>query len=330
MAHEVESMMYTNQIPWHNLGTYVGSEAVDSVTALEQAGLDWEVLKKGIRTTDNLPISDHFAIVRSKDKKPLGIVGNKYHTYQNTDAFQFFDSIVGKGKAIYHTAGSLKGGKIVWLLAKLPEAINLMNKDLVDKYLLLMNSHDGSTPIQVMFTPVRIVCNNTLNYAVGMSKQRRKETGVGYISVRHTKNTKSRLEEAKRVLDISIETYDYLEEKYKDMTQFSMDEKTMNEYINRVLRIGELDIKVDKKKEVTTRLQNQKDRIIDLYYGSPGAAKFPNTLWNAYNAFTRYADWEKTVKREDEDPSNRANSLLLTGSAHLKGRAFDKALKLME
>ena len=134
--------------PWHNLGT----ELIDLATAaeaIEVAGLDFTVVKKPLKevmeSTHSAGKSARWATVRTDTGEVLGIVGGKYEPVQNRDAFTFFDRLVGTNDAIYETAGVLGGGKRIWILAKLPGFIKVHNQDIVNKYLLLSNSHDGSS-----------------------------------------------------------------------------------------------------------------------------------------------------------------------------------------
>jgi hypothetical protein len=168
--------------PWQNLGI----ELINPATAREAivtAGLDYTVVKKPlkevVRLNHTADVSDRWATVRTDTGDILGIVGDSYEPIQNRDAFTFFDSLVGTEKAIYETAGTLGRGERIWILAKLPGFIQVHGKDIVNKYLLLSNSHDGSSPIEVKLTPIRVVCNNTLTAAM---------KGAGKVQIRHTSN----------------------------------------------------------------------------------------------------------------------------------------------
>lgn len=179
MAHELEirngkaSMMYVGDLPWHGLGTALQKPAT-ATEAIKAAKLDWEVVKTPVYAcvgNNRLVPTDSFAVVRSDmvDKpecEVLGVVGKDYTPLQNRDAFSFFDPIAGEGAAIYHTAGVLAGGRRVWMLAKLPGETRVIGDDISHKYLLLFNSHDGSGAVGVKFTPVRVVCQNTLTMAL--------------------------------------------------------------------------------------------------------------------------------------------------------------------
>ena len=169
MPANVESMFSVREKPWHGLGTIV-AEAPDSSAALELAGLDWTVTQKDIATADGGKVIPGFkANVRELDDKVLGIVTDRYKVVQNTEAFAFTDALLGEGVR-YETAGSLQGGRRIWLLAKLPQQY-IINGDEITPYLVFMNSHDGSGSIKVAMTPIRVVCSNTLNLALSKAKR---------------------------------------------------------------------------------------------------------------------------------------------------------------
>lgn len=162
MSAEVETMFYTRQKPWHGLGTMV-TEAPDSKSALELAGLNWTVIQKPIKTQDGLPIPGFKANMRNTDNQVFGVVTDRYKVVQNQDAFAFTDKLLGEG-VTYETAGSLREGHRTWLLAKLPQRY-IISGDEMTPYLVFMNSHDGTGAIKAAMTPIRVVCMNTLLYA---------------------------------------------------------------------------------------------------------------------------------------------------------------------
>ena len=213
MAHEVETMMYVTGaerfVPWHGLGTPV-ENAVNSAEALELAGLDWEVNSRPIYTDNGIQIPGYIANTRSSDNKVLGVVSDKYKIVQNKEAFAFTDNLLD-GDAKYVTAGSLRGGKNVWMLAELPETKIL--GDAVGQYLCFTNTHDGTGAVRVFVTPVRVVCNNTLNLALNTAKRS--------WSCRHMGNMESKMHEATRTLELANK---YMEELAKNV-RFSFWEK---------------------------------------------------------------------------------------------------------
>ena len=167
MSANVETMMYVREKPWHNLGVMC-EEAPNSAEALRIAGLDWTVESKPVFTGDGMEIPGYKLNQRSSDGKPLGIVSNKYRIVQNVDAFEFTDELVG-GDVRYETAGSLNGGKRIWLLAKMPDT--KVCGDAVEPYLCFSNDHSGNSGIKVCCVPIRVVCGNTLNLALSSAKR---------------------------------------------------------------------------------------------------------------------------------------------------------------
>ena len=198
MSTLVESMFYVRETPWHSLGTKV-EEAVGSEEAIRLAGLDWKVEQKPIYLADGVEIKGNYANVRSSDNKPLGIVGERYKIIQNTDAFAFTDALLGEGVR-YETAGSLKDGKTIWLLARMPEDFEVLG-DKIEPYLVFTNTHDGSGAVRVTMTNVRVVCNNTLNAALHGAKR--------VWSARHTGNIQYKLDDAMETLQFA---HNYIEE----------------------------------------------------------------------------------------------------------------------
>ena len=195
MSANVETMFYTREKPWHGLGVQV-QEAPTSEKALWLAGLDWKVLQKDIFTEGRVRVPGYRANVRDTDGQVLGVVTDRYKVIQNEEAFAFTDALLGKGVR-YETAGSLQDGRKVWLLARLPSEY-IISGEQISPYLVFSNTHDGSGAVRVAVTPVRVVCNNTLNLALQTAKRS--------WSMIHTGDIKGKLQEAKDTL--------FLAEKY--------------------------------------------------------------------------------------------------------------------
>lgn len=195
MSANVETMFYVRTKPWHGLGVKV-NEAPTSSEALIYAGLDWEVFQRDVYTDEGLRVPGYKANVRSTDDTTLGIVSDRYKVVQNRDAFRFTDDLLGAG-VTYETAGALQGGRKVWMLAKIPQRY-IIAGDEIAPYLVVMNAHDGSSGIKVAMTPIRVVCQNTLNLALRGAKR--------IWTTKHTENVMSRVHEAKETLMLA-ETY---------------------------------------------------------------------------------------------------------------------------
>ena len=168
MAANVETMFYTRVAPWHGLGIRVES-ALSSQEALQASGLDWNVVQRPIMTSAYEPIPGYKANIRDIDNKILGVVSDRYRVVQNAEAFAFTDALLGEGVK-YETAGSLQEGRRIWLLAKLPDKY-IIEGEQIEPYLVFSSSHDGSGAIKVAMTPVRVVCQNTLNMALSSAKR---------------------------------------------------------------------------------------------------------------------------------------------------------------
>ena len=191
MPANVETMFSVRETPWHGLGRII-MDAPASREALELAGLDWQVESRNIYSGTGAMIPGYRANVRSTDDAVLGVVSDRYRIVQNEEAFQFTDDLLGEG-VTYETAGSLQGGKKVWMLARLPRKY-LIAGDQVEPYLVIFNSHDGSSGVKVAMTPIRVVCQNTLNLALNTAKRS--------WTARHTENVLLRVQDARETLQL--------------------------------------------------------------------------------------------------------------------------------
>ena len=315
MAHNINenSRVFTVGKAWHGLGTVVKTEQT-AKEAIQLAKLDYNVVKSDLFTNDK-KINSHIAIIREDTKEVLGITSNKYQIIQNIDAFDFFDTLVGSGQAIYHSAGALGEGERIWILAKLPNDIIVNNDDVVEKYLCLTTSHDGKSSLQMYFTPVRVVCQNTLNMSMANSKNG--------ISIRHSNQYKNKIEEARNILNISINYYSQFGQIIKKFESVEMQKESLNKYFDKVLEIND-------DKETSTRKENQKHDLLCLFENGKGQ-KIGNrhSLWKAYNSFTEYVDHHRTVKNLDKDNTNKLNSIWFGSGAKLKEKAYTEALALI-
>mgnify|MGYP001046465294 FL=1 len=224
MAHMIETMFSVREKPWHGLGTIV-MEAPASAEALKLAGLDWKVVQEPVYTDNRELIKGYKANVRSSDRRVLGVVSDRYKVVQNTDAFSFTDELLGKGVK-YETAGSLQEGKKVWLLARLPKEYVIAGER-ISSYLVFSNTHDGSGSVKVAVTPVRVVCNNTLNLAL--------ETAKRSFSMIHTGNIHDKIQEAKDTLFMAENYMDNLGIEFEQLRRQKMTDAQVKEYIELLL-----------------------------------------------------------------------------------------------
>lgn len=321
MAHNINenSRVFTVGESWHGLGKIVSTEQTAS-EAIKLAQLDYEVEHKRMFHESKevgrfFEHKENSFIVRKDNNQVLGITTPKYQIVQNVNAFSFFDTVVGEGQAIYHSAGALGKGERVWILAKLPNDIIVNKDDVVEKYLCLTNSHDGKSALRMYFTPIRVVCQNTLNMSM--------QDGKNGISIRHTGNINLKVDEARRILGISINYYNQFEQIVKKMEDTQMQAKSLTDYFEKVLGVNDGD-------EVSTRKSNQIEELYSLFTSGKGQ-KLGNkgSLWKAYNAVTEYVDWNRTVKNIDKDETNKLSSIWFGSGAKLKEKAYNEAVSLL-
>lgn len=281
MAAEVETMFYTRETPWHGLGTKV-MEAPASKEALYLVGLDWQVEQEEIYTeTGNLVIGFK-ANVRDTDQKILGVVTNRYKVIQNDEAFAFTDELLGEGVR-YETAGSLQGGKKVWLLAHLPHEY-IIAGERISPYLVFSNTHDGSGSIKVAVTPIRVVCNNTLNLALNTAKRS--------WSTIHTGDIKSKLVEAKNTLFMANTYMDELGREFENLRKKKLTEKQVMEYIELLIPVDENGTS-QQKKNIIRLQEDMKIR----YFDAPDLKDVGNNAYRFINAVSDFATHAEPLRK---------------------------------
>lgn len=318
MAHNLyENTMAFNSEngqPWHMLGESVEG-LLTAEQAIEKAKLDYIVKKEQLYRFIEDPCDIErvraYATVNSHNNKVLGIVGEAYTPIQNSEAFTFFDELTGQGEAIYETAGALGDGEKVWLLAKLPTSFEPIQGDRVDQFCLLYTTHDGTLPCSVMFTDIRVVCQNTLSMALkGASR---------IVKIRHTTNANERLAEAGRIMKQMNEYYSQIHEKFDVFAKFIIDDKFVEEY---------KDLMFGKEEELADRGPARSIRLnrIEMFNGRKGngmGVDIPGvagTAWGLYNVMTEIADWDLPKKRDKE---SLFENVLFGPSAEFKQKSFD-------
>jgi phage/plasmid-like protein (TIGR03299 family) len=299
MTADVESMMYTaaRGVPWHGLGTEVDGLQTAGA-ALVAAGLDWNVNKVGIQTIDGTLIPDRFATVRDRDGEAFGVVGRGYTVIQNADAFAFADAIVDDGSAKYETAGSLRGGRTVFLSMELPKHVKVAGDDsAIDTYLMLTNTHDGWAAMQAVITPVRVVCANTLAQALHGARNR--------FSIRHTKNATERVGAAREALRLSFAYLDTFEKIANDLARKPISEKDARRILAKVFPLPvDADDEQRERSPFARALANWKtSETIDDAMRATG--------WGLYNAVAEYVDHGIRYQKADR----RAWAILMGGAA---------------
>jgi len=317
---------------WHGLGQIV-ADYPTSAEAMQHAGLDFIVEKRPLFTYDSdnyrgnpdtdiiipeITVPNYYATVRDDSDEVLGVVGKDYEVVQNRDAFSFFDAIVGGSEGIlYETAGALGKGEQIFITAKLPGYIKVGREDLIEKYIFLTTSHDGSGSITAAFTPVRIVCNNTLNAAL------RNMTNV--VRIRHTANAKQRLEQAHKVMGLSNTLSAEMESIFNRWTTVRISDREVKRLIQLAMAPNKEAIDnliKGKEDELSTMYKNTCEAVF-AYAMTSETQQMDTTKGTAFGAFNAVTGYFQNV-RSFKDNEAKLKSLLLGGTAQGRAqKAFD-------
>lgn len=270
----------------------------------------------------------YYATYRSDTAIPLGLVKEKYEVVQNSDAFNFFDDAIGKDKAVWNKVGVLNHGQTIYLSAKLPVETRV-GDDLVDNYLVFTNSHDGSKSVNIMFTPLRVICTNMLSGAI--------EKASCYIRLKHTKSVRKRINRGAEILNAAIHYAKSAEELYNSLLKVKLNDTAVLQYIcslvlnsdehNRLLdydkekgyiKLVNKDYRTLEVSNISTTKANKINAIFKYYNDGIGQKEIRGTAWGAYNAITGY--YSNVKKNAGE---KRIDSLLYGGD----NDAINKALR---
>lgn len=323
MAHELNtvsgqvSMMYVDEVPWHGLGNRLEAPATARET-IAAAGLDYDVELVAMTTTTGITIPQKRAVVRTDTHDVLGVVGGNYVPVQNRQAFDFLDAVVADGSLRYHTAGALRKGERIWLLAKLPGQIRVRySDDVSEKYLLLSNSHDGSSALRVHYTSIRVVCANTL------SRADREGRGEG-ISIRHQGNLVAKVREARDVLGLARRYFDDLEGQMDRMARHYPTYTQVSDYLKKLYP--------DPEEGNPARSQNVREELFRLFESGTGQdiPEIKGTTWAVLNAVTEYVDHLRPTRARSEADraANRLESAWFGSGSLLKQKALATALEM--
>lgn len=306
MSAEVETMFYTREKPWHGLGTRV-EEAPTSSEALELAGLNWEVNPLPIYDAQGNEINGYKANTRSSDNSVLGIVGSRYKVVQNKEAFDFTDALIGDGVR-YETAGSLRNGRTIWLLARMPET-KILGED-YEPYVCFTNAHDGTGAVRACMTPVRVVCNNTLNLALSGAKRS--------WSTPHRGDPQGKLAEARQTLALADAYLKKLDEQADKLAN----EKLSVEEVQVVILPQMFQLANDATERMKRTAEYAQSEIMACML-RPDLAQFLNTKWGFINAVSDYIGHSAPVRMTKNFEENRWGAII-GGHAIL-----DKALAMV-
>lgn len=317
MAHEIhenDSIAYVGAKPWHGLGKEVSPDDCYSVSAcFKHSGLDWEVFQSNLYTSKATPV-DARANYRMIDGKQhiLGVVGKNYTPLQNVSAFNFFQPWLDKKEVKFETAGSLFNGRKVWVLGRVAmENYSIVKNDEVQPLVLLSNSHDGSSAIRVGFTPVRVVCDNTLSAAIRGGSSR-------LIRIRHTANMKQNLEVLQSTMNIAKQNFEASVEQYRYLASKCYNQADIKKYVHQLL-------KVDPTEEISTRMNNIVDDIINrIEYGkNQDIDGVRGTWWAAAMGYNEYINHKFGTSRE-----SRLESLWFGDNASKNDESLNLALQM--
>lgn len=350
MPANVATMFSVKETPWHGLG-HVLVDAPTIADAIKLAGADWQIVIESLYRNNQETVDDFVrAFVRSDTNKVLGVVGNKTHPLQNEDAFKFFEPFIEAGECFMETGGVLGEGEKVWVMAKINRDNNVVRKgDEIVKYMLVSNSHDGSTAVRVGFTPVRVVCANTLAMA-------HSDKSSKLIRVRHSKSVKQNVERVRDIMNAADADFEATAEEFRVLARRDINQNDLRKYVKTVFDMEEDDSKL------ATRTRNTLDRIIEIHNENVGivrellaAAKqeevqakvnanimeaiFENmetgrgtndvksagSWWDAYNAVNEYLNYER-----GNSPETRLESLWFGPNAKANNDALVTALKMSE
>ena len=311
MSHQFESGFFVHQPAWHRLGKVLDNPPTTE-QAIIDAGLNWQVLEEPIYQIENgqpQAISGYKSLVRDSDRRVLGIVTNFYHPLQNKDAFSWFDFLLHEGDVSLEAAGSLRKGKRIWVLAKINHAVaDVTDGDVVNPYLLLHNSHDGSTAIWIQFTAIRVVCANTLSLAAASRYE--DEQAHKAIRIRHSTTQGQQLEIAKSALDFTRQKFTHTVGEYRAMAQKQMTGELLEHYVGQAFKTAS---------PTSIRAWEQIVQNFECGRGNRG-----KTLWDALNAITEYLDYQR-----GRSEATRLESAWFGDSAQLRTTAHEEALALL-
>lgn len=308
MAAAVETMFSVRVKPWHGIGTVV-QNAPDSVEAVRLAGLDWKVGQHEMLTDNGIPVFGYKANVRDSDQRVLGVVSDRYQVVQNEEAFAFTDELLGEGVR-YETAGSLQGGRRTFILARLPQRF-IIAGDEITPYFVIMNSHDGSCSVKAAMTPIRVVCQNTLNLALRTAKRA--------WTAKHTSNIMDRIDNARTTLQFAEKYMAEMGRGIDHLAHIKLSDRKAMEYMSEFFPVTE-DMSAAQKKNNIILLNDMKAR----YFDAPDLQDVGKNGYRFVNAVSDFATHAEPVRKTK---NYRENLFLKTAEGNpLIDRAYQMAL----
>ena len=317
MAHLIDTMAYTGQTPWHGLGILLPKQQSLDIW-LQAAGMDWTIEQSDVMfnvASDALhirPYADSKVLYRSDTLEPLSVVSQRYKVVQPHEVLHFYQDLVEVGGFELETAGSLKGGRKLWALAKTGQDIKLNGGDAVKSYLLLATSCDGTLCTTAQFTSLRVVCNNTLQMALNDK--------MGAIKVPHS--TQFNPASVKEALGLGMSNWDLFQSSIKDLSRRPVSPVEAVRFFSDLLNEQEGD-------NDNIVLSRPAQKLHELYMGAGMGSELAssrNTAWGLVNAVTEYVDHHRRARSQD----HRLDSAWFGQGAQLKAQALNQALTLLQ
>ena len=348
---------FAKGLAWGSNFTTDVRDCKTSAEVMEKAGMNWDVDKCelvaempfGLNRDNSIAIGEFahegkiyrrcpnaYGTFRTDNNIPLGVVKQKYEVVQNRDAFAFFDNAIGRREALWDKAGCFDDGRKIVVTAKLPGNIDGPEGSPIDKYLVFANSHDGSCSVNIMFTPIRVVCTNVLNSALNNSDS--------YIRIRHTSSVNSRLDFAEDVINAAIQQAKSAEEIYKCLGKCQMSDSNVMEYLaktilndaeiealrafdptNGIKKLLQRDYYCMESTNISMRKANSFNKLYDYYMMGIGQKDIQGTAWGAYNAVTGY--FSNVVEM---DGTKRMDSLVWGTANRIMNNAFYRAYEVLK
>ena len=337
MSHEFESGFVVRERAWHGLATVLATPPSVS-EALRLSGLDWSVAKRPLSTTveedfvdENgpgrrpveIPVPSHCAMIRESDGALLGVVSKDYVPLQNAELLSIFDPLVADGTLAIETAGSLQGGRKVWVQARYGDAIEVRDGDAIIPYLLIATGHDGRLSVYVANTPTRVVCWNTLQAAGGVDDSRADWQKAGQFRIQHRGDVRAKVEDARDVIVAANRELGVTVEAFRRMAKIPLSEIRLRELAREVFDADLIRARreLERVRGVLAERKEWKDvavkaevsaladelarkiaawepgaaesAIVESFREGPGAADAGETVWGGVNAVTHYLDHGK-------------------------------------
>lgn len=324
IASNGEAALYLlKEKAWHGLGQVV-EEAKTSEEVIKLAHLDWQVAKTPnyIKVGDTYVPTGSISSIRTDNNAILGNrLTDRYTVMQNEEAFKFMDSLVICDRDIkYETAGALGKGEVTFVTAKLPGYLRIKGAkdDVIEKYLIMANSHDGTTPLSIFFSDVRVVCNNTLSAAMRSFSNK--------IILRHTSSISARLEEGRKLIDLELSYAKELEEVLNQLAKTKVDEVYSKQFVNGLFMTPDELKALAKGEPMSTRKTNLMDEVYAAINTAPGQQQHQGTALHLYNGVTSYF---QNVKSYRSDSRKMAGINLGGEESLLTQKAFNTLLQLV-